>query len=287
MSLLTDALERLAQAGVESPRFEAQLLLAMALGVSRTTVITATYPEPTAEQEGRFARLVAQREQRVPLAYLRGTQEFYGLPFTVSPATLIPRPETELLVDFARERLAARLRSHPESETVPFADIGTGSGCIAIAVLANVPQASAVGVDISPAALTVAAENARQNGVAERIQFIQASLLAAVGTHLELIVANPPYIPAAQIPTLQPEVRDFEPHLALDGGQDGLDFYRVLARSAASHLRPGGWLAVEVGQGQAEAVAAEFQHGGWQNVGRRRDLAGIERIVFGQGNTAE
>lgn len=273
-----EAIATLAAAGVEDPRFEAQLLLALALGVSRSQVVAGLAPFPTEAQQQAFLHLVRERARRVPLAYLRGSQEFYGLPFLVTPDVLIPRPETELLVDFALEMLRTA-----ETPSPILADVGAGSGCIAIAALAHCPAARAIAVDISAAALAVAGTNAVQNGVTERIRFVRAGLLTGLATaHFDLVVSNPPYIPTSEIPKLQEEVRAFEPALALDGGADGLDFHRGLVTGALRVLRPGGWLAVEVAMGQAPAVAALFRKAGLTSLTIRRDLAGIERVVAGK-----
>ncbi len=296
--LLRQAVQTLESAGVENSRLEAQLLLALALGVTRTQVLAGLYAEPDARQRQEFARLVEARARRVPLAYLRGTQEFYGLTFAVTPAVLIPRPETELLVAFALEKLplppAPSPKGKGEIELSPlpilgegsgvrtFADVGTGSGCIAIATLVHCPEACAAAFDISAEALTLARRNAASNGVAERIRFVRGDLLTgASDAAFDVIVSNPPYIPSAEITALQAEVRDYEPHVALDGGADGLDLQRRLFREARRALRPGGWLGVEVALGQAQAVAALLHDKGFTKVAARRDLAGIERIVYG------
>jgi release factor glutamine methyltransferase len=278
--LLPWAVQTLAKAGIERAGFEMQLLLAQALGVSRVAVITGSYPPPNPDQLRDFVRLIVARKHHVPLAYLRGNQEFYGLPFRVTPAVLIPRPETEMLVDAARERYGAAAGA----QGAPFivADVGTGSGCIAIAILAHCPTATAVGYDLSLPALAVAKANADANGVADRFRLVQSDLLT--GAHeggYDLIVSNPPYIPTDDIATLQPEVRDYEPPLALDGGADGLECYALIAREANRALKRGGLLCVEVGQGQAAAVADLFQRAGLDDVNIKPDLAGIDRMVAG------
>ncbi|MCW3095417.1 MAG: [protein release factor]-glutamine N5-methyltransferase [Chthonomonadaceae bacterium] len=271
---LQAAIARLTAAGVETPRLEAQLLLAQALGTTRTAIVAGIYREPDADQRAEFERLVQARELRTPLAYLRGTQEFFGLTFRVGPEVLIPRPETEMLVEFALEKLGA---------AGTLADVGTGSGCILTAALANAVRARGVGFDLSAAALALAQHNIRQNGAAERARLAQGDLLTGAGAErFEVIVSNPPYIPSAEIAGLAPEVRDAEPRLALDGGPDGLECYRRLAVQALKALRPGGWLAVEVGRGQAPDVATLWLAAGWQEVNARRDLAGIERVVCGR-----
>lgn len=277
--LLQRAIARLTAAGVETPRLEAQLLLAQALGVTRTAVVAGLYREPDALQAAEFERLVQARERRVPLAYLRGTQEFYGLTFRVGPAVLIPRPETELLVEFALEKL--------KNAEERVADVGTGSGCIVTAVLVHAPKTQGIGFDLSAAALAIAQENLRRNRVLSRARLVQGDLLTGAGREqFGIVVSNPPYIPSAEIATLAPEVRDAEPRLALDGGEDGLTPFRRLAVQAWQALKPGGWLAVETAMGQASLVAALWEAAGWQEIAVRRDLAGIERLVCGRKGAA-
>jgi len=283
------ATRRLQDAGIESPRFEARLLLAQTLGLATSAIITGLYPALDVAQARAFVDLVEARARHVPFAYLRGEQEFYGLPFTVGPAVLIPRPETELLVDFAIESWKARSdevesgkRTTEDNARYCFADVGTGSGCIAVAILAHCPELRAVAFDLSEAALSVAHQNARRNGVADRLRCVCGSLLDSAAPGYALIVSNPPYIPTGEIAELQPEVRDFEPRLALDGGADGLDRLRGLVAGAQRVLAPEGWLAVEVARGQAEPVAALFRAAGLTQVALRNDLAGIPRMVCGQ-----
>ena len=272
---LTWAAGLLEQAGIENARFEAQLLMALALDVSRIAILAGLRPQCSEPEFRAFERLVHERERRVPLAYLRGNQEFYGLSFLVTPATLIPRPETELLVEFALEKFA-------ESEAPLLVDIGTGTGCIPIAALAHYPQARAIACDLSAEALEVARRNAAANRVSERLRLLQANLLSGVLGRADILVSNPPYIPAEEIAGLQPEVRDFEPRLALDGGADGLALLSGIVQEAHRVLKPKGWLAVEVAQGQAPAVADLFAEQGLTDIAIRRDLAGIERNVTGR-----
>lgn len=300
-SAATWAKKILTKSNIPDARLESQLLLALALDVSRLSIIAGTCPPPDAVQQKRFIELVEARIRHIPFAYLRGTQEFYGLTFTVSHAVLIPRPETELLVDFALEKLselksakrsvgvenstdARHILNFADNEMMPLiADVGTGSGCIPIAVLANFPTVCAIASDISGDALAVARRNAAANEVVNRLRFVRTDLLSAVGeTKFALIVSNPPYIPTAEIDTLQPEVRASEPRAALDGGSDGLDFYRRLIVQAVWTLLPGGWLAVEVGQGQAADVSALMECAGLSEIEIQNDLAGIARVVYGR-----
>jgi release factor glutamine methyltransferase len=271
-----EAIRRLAAAGIENPRMEAHLLLAHVLNTTRAAVIAGIFNEPTLEQYSYFLHLVAERERRVPLAYLRGTQDFYGLTLRVSPAVLVPRPETELLVEFALSVL-------PSNGIPLLADVGTGSGCIPIAVLANHVTARAMAFDLSADALLIARENVVLNNVAERMRLVRSDLLtSAASGSFDVIVSNPPYIPTKEIATLQPEVRDYEPTLALDGGTDGLMVFRRLIAQATIALKPNAWLALEAAQGQTEMVGELLRLAGFINVETRKDLAQIERIAVGR-----
>ncbi len=279
---LAEAVGILAEAGIETPRLEARVLLACVLGVSHASVIAGIYPAPTTEQAEEFARLIDERAKRAPLAYLRGTQEFYGLDFAVSPAVLIPRPETEMLVEAVLK--AAAIPSAPSDTPFRIADVGTGTGCIPISAAKNHPNLQAVAFDLSADALAVAQGNAARHGVSERVQFVQGDLLAGVAPEtFDFIASNPPYIPQSDMADLQPEVRDFEPRMALvGGGADGMDIYRRLIPQAWLALRWGSGLAVEVGQGQAAAVRALFERAGFAAVETQADFAGIGRVVSGK-----
>ena len=269
----------LTAAGIELPRMESQLILAFVLSSSRGAVIAETSPTPSTQQVDQFKRLIHQRSCGTPLAYLRGTQEFYGYEFQVSTATLIPRPETELLVDFAIQKL-----EHLSSPRL--LDFGTGSGCIAISILKTLPLVKATLMDVSESALEVARNNADQLNVTgiERIVAADSLKVVARGGY-DLLVSNPPYIPSALINTLQREVRDHEPRLALDGGEDGLHFYRHIALFAPQILSEKGWVAVEVGLGQADEVAKNFCNVGLESIVILNDLAGIQRVVAARQST--
>jgi release factor glutamine methyltransferase len=268
---------RFTRAGVESARLDAELLMAAAAGVSRATLIAGGAEIDTAAAE-RFERMIARREAREPLAYIVGYREFFSLEFVVREGVLIPRPETETVVeaalDFLRERPAATVL-----------DLGTGSGAIAIAIAANAPAARIVALDISKVSLEVAADNARRHRYADRIAFLQGDCFAALEDQappfnpFDLIVSNPPYVAEPQFAALAPEVRDFEPRVALDGGRDGMDFYRRIAAGVPRWLAPGGEVILEVGAGQADAVEAMMRAAGCAVSARRRDLAGIDRVV--------
>jgi release factor glutamine methyltransferase len=274
--LIADTAQRLAAAGVETPKLEAELLLAHVLQVSRTAVMAGIHPPPTEAHLRSLEDLVVRRCTREPLAYLRGTQEFYGLSFKVSPAVLIPRPETELLVEAVLTRFRAQ-----HSHTPPvIADAGTGSGCIAVACAVHLPHAEIHAIDISQDALAVARANALQHRVADRITFHHGDLLAPLhGKAIEMIVSNPPYIASEELTQLMPEVSRFEPKIALTPGSDPLSIYRRLAQQASRTLVTDGTLAVEVGAGQAQDVAEILLRAGFASIERRRDPAGIERVV--------
>ena len=271
-ALLRLARRELDAAGVEEPLLAARVLLAHALGMDRAELLRRGDLRVAPEAADRFLELVAEKARRVPLAYLVGIREFYGRSFEVTPAVLVPRPETELLVELAIEFAV--------SGGVAL-DVGTGSGCIAVSVAAE-GWGRVVGIDCSGEALQVARRNALRHGVAERVQFLRGDLLGAVANRsADLALANLPYIPTAELETLAPEVRDHEPRAALDGGADGLDPYRRLLHQGRRVLRRGGRLAVEVGAGQAGAVRDLLAALGYGATETRRDLAGIERVVTG------
>jgi release factor glutamine methyltransferase len=232
------------------------------------------FDKPLNEEElSRFRSMVSRRGRREPLQHILGSQEFCGIDFEVTPDVLVPRHDTETLVQEAVLR-------KPDAATV--LDIGTGSGCIAVSLAKKLPLAAISAVDISGAALAVARRNAERIGVA--IEFLQGSLCEPLtGRYFDLIVSNPPYIPSSDIDTLEPEVRDFDPRVALDGGADGLDMFRALIPSAASCLNPGGWLLVEIGMGQAPEVEQLFRMAGkFSEPVTVCDPAGLVRVVGGR-----
>lgn len=276
-SLLREAAESLSAAGIGEPLFEAELLMAEALGMNRAGVLARLKDTPDADAADRYHKFVARRAAREPLQYITGRQEFYGLTFHVAPGVLVPRPETEIIVE---EGLA--FLNNTGGRAV--ADIGTGSGCIAISLAAGLPEAVVYAIDSSEAALKIAAENAELNGVTGRVKFLRGDLFgplaeAGLAGGLDLIVSNPPYIPSGDISGLQAEV-GFEPMQALDGGQDGLDIVREIIRQALGYLKPGGGLLIETGFGQAKAVRdiVDDTHG-LEYIKYIPDFAGIERVL--------
>lgn len=260
--------------GIESPRLDAEVLLSHILGRERI-YLYVHFDEPLEPAElARYREAIKQRVQRVPIAYIIGEKEFMGLTFKVTEDTLVPRPDTEILVQAAIERLRAR------GDAPRFADIGTGTGAICLSVLHFLPKAQADTVDISPAARAVAEENAAALEVADRVTFHTGDLLAPLaGQCYDAILSNPPYIPDGDIAALAPEVRLKEPHTALAGGRDGLDFYRRLMADAPALLKDGGFLAVEVGIHQAAPVAA-LAVPSFSRTEILKDYAGIERVVI-------
>ncbi|MDF2626292.1 MAG: putative protoporphyrinogen oxidase [Symbiobacteriaceae bacterium] len=271
---LADAARRLAGAGVEEADREAVWLLAHVLGTSAGAVRLHAGRQIDANAAAAFEGLVGRRVGREPLQYILGTEEFMGMTFLVTPAVLIPRFDTEILVREAAALLQGQVR---------VADIGTGSGAIAVGLASLLPEARVVAVDISPEALAVARENARTNGMGNRVEFRLGDLTAplAGGDPYDAILSNPPYIDEAEWAELMPEVRQFEPKGALTPGPDGLVLYRRLAAEGLSLLKPGGFLAVEVGYRQAGAVAEIFRGAGLAAVRVHTDTAGIDRVVVG------
>jgi release factor glutamine methyltransferase len=256
--------------GVENARLEAEWLLCAATGLDRVGLYLNFEKPLNGEELAAYRIMVARRGRREPLQHILGTQEFCGLEFDVTPNVLIPRHDTETLVIEALARM-------PDARSV--LDVGTGSGCIAVALACQLPSASVTAIDISGTALAVARRNAERNSV--DIEFLQGSLFDPVAKRrFDLIVSNPPYIPSSEIMTLEPEVRDFDPRGALDGGADGLNVYRDMIPAAAAALNSDGWLLLEVGVGQAADVAQIFRAvGAYGEPTIICDQGGIERVV--------
>lgn len=264
--------------GNKSARLDAELLLSAALDFDRIKLIVEA-ERPLADHElRRYRELIKRRRASEPIAYILGRREFFALPLLVDRRVLIPRPDTEILVETALNGTRER---HLYGRML---DLCTGSGCVAIAFAKERPTWRVSAVDVSAEAAAVARENVRRAGVVHNVSIVEGDLFAplAADARFELITANPPYIPSADIAGLDADVRDFEPRLALDGGADGLVITRRLVSEAVRYLTPGGLLALEGGFDQAPAVAALLQASGFEHISRSRDLAGIERVVSGR-----
>ena len=268
--LLHDAADRLGEAGVESARLDARILLARAMRISREQLIAADR-QPSAEEAAAFQAMIDRRAAREPLAYITGRKEFWSLDLKVGPGVLVPRPDTETLVETALSLFPDR------SAPLAIADLGTGSGAILIAALKEFPQARGVGYERSPDALGYARSNLEAHGLTARAQILGDDWSGVPVAGFDLVLSNPPYIPTAEIDALEPEVRLYEPRAALDGGPDGLDSYRSLAGILSRLLRPGANALLELGQGQFGAAEPLFQD--LQTHPPVPDLAGIPRVL--------
>lgn len=277
--LLSHGVRCLAAAGIESARLDAEVLLGHVLALTREQLIVMPDLPLGAEQAERFQSLLARRLQREPVAYIVGKQEFWSLDFQVTREVLIPRPETERLIEVALA-LAGELRSDTPLRVL---DIGTGSGAIAVSLATEFASAEIIATDISPSALEVAQRNAERNEVADQIKYLPGDLFAVLDGDVaafDLVVSNPPYIRRAEIATLEPEVNRWEPRGALDGGIDGMEFYRRIAAQAWRFLTPNGALALEIGADMGREVCAAFnQAGRYRAVAVFQDYAGRDRVV--------
>ena len=267
----------LAGKDVDAPRLSAQLLLAHALGLDRLGLILAMDRPLTPPELDAVRPLVARRGRGEPVALIVGSREFYGLDFCVTPDTLVPRPETELIVDRAKALF-------PDRPPGALADLGTGSGCLAVTLALAFPEAACLALDKSPAALAVARQNAARHALADRLAFVAGdfSSLPSRPDGYDLIVSNPPYVSEAEYRQCSREVRDFEPATALVPGETGLEALPVVARVAFAGLAPAGWLLVEIGWRQGEEAKAILAGHGFTDVAVRRDLAGLDRMVEGR-----
>lgn len=263
--------------GLENPRLDAEVILSYALDTPRV-MLYARHDQPLSEAErDKIRPLVARRAKHEPVAYITGERGFWTFELEVSPATLIPRPDTETLVERALSQL-------PADAAGPVADVGTGSGCVALALLSERKLLELYATDVSEQALAVAQKNADKLGLQDRLQLLQGDLLEPVPEErpLALVTANLPYIPSADMAGLMPDVRDFEPQLALDGGPGGLVLIDRLIPQAAARLAPGGWLLFEAGDGQLEAVGARLREAGFEDVRLSEDGADLLRVAEGR-----
>jgi len=275
VSAWTNAKARLAAVGVESPVIDARLLVEAAAGVSRTDIIADPYRALSVEQVETLGGYLTRREMREPISHILGAKGFWKIMLRVTPDVLTPRPDSETILD-------AVLPHFDITARFSVLDLGVGSGALLLAILAERPGARGLGVDVSEEALAVARENAANLGLASRVALLRGDWAAGLEPDsFDLVVANPPYIPTDDIASLAPEVRDHEPRLALDGGPDGLDAYRVVAPQIMRVLRPGGRFAVEIGPGQRAPVEALFTASGAGGLTNVADLGGRERVVSG------
>jgi release factor glutamine methyltransferase len=270
---IAQATERLAQEPIGPPRMAAETLMMFALGCDRARLFAHPEQELTPEEQSRFEDAVAQRASGKPLQYITGKQEFWGLEFVVTPSVLIPRPETEHLVEAAIANVRESGSAKPR-----IIDVGTGSGCVALAIASELPDAEIEAVDISPAALEIAKTNAQRLGFAARVNLYESDLLASARGEYDFIVSNPPYVGRCESDKVQREVREYEPEIAVFGGEQGLDIYRRLIPQAWDKLKPGGWLLMEIGF-SIEAQVKELL-GEWSDVSAVPDLQGIPRVVM-------
>lgn len=282
---IADAAAKLSAAGVDAPKLVAQVLMAHTLGVPRASVVVSSPARPLQpHQLSAYRTLVARCVTGEPMAYVVGATEFYGLEFVIDRRALIPRPETEHLVEMVLARIKANPASSATRQTsslkAPIVDVGTGSGCIVVSLAVKLPEARLIGTDISSNALALATENARRHKVNSRIQFLRGDLLTPVPVRAEGIVANLPYVTTAEWERSPRNIRDHEPRAALDGGPDGLTYFRRLLSQAPQRVKPDGWLLLEIGATQGQAVAAlARQTFPLAAVNLHRDYAGLTRIV--------
>jgi len=269
------AKQRLQAAGVEGPVIDARLLVEAAADASRTDIIGEPRRPLTEEQAARLEDFVTRRERREPVSHILGRKGFWKIMLSVTPHVLTPRPDTETLVEWA-------LRQFPDGHAFSMLDLGVGSGAILLSILAERAAAKGLGVDVSEEALAVARENAANLGLAGQVALLRGDWTRGLGDDsFDLVVSNPPYIRTAEIETLDPEVKDFEPRLALDGGSDGLDAYRLLSPEILRVLKPGGRFAVEIGHDQSKDVEALFRQTPATEIATLKDLANRDRVVVG------
>jgi len=275
------AKKRLEAVGLTGPVIDARLLVEAAADATRADIVTDPYRALTPEQEATLADYVARRERREPVSHILGRKGFWKIMLAVNADVLTPRPETEVIVDYV-------LKQFPEGMAFNILDLGVGSGAIILSILAERPAAKGLATDISDEALAVARENAANLGLASRIAFARGDWTTGLADEsFDVIVSNPPYIASEVIETLEPEVRQYDPRIALDGGQDGLDAYRRLAPEIMRVLKPGGAFAVEIGYDQKDAVEALFNAAGASDVWTIKDLSTHDRVVVGVKNPLE
>ena len=274
-AVLRHAEALLREAGVDTPELDARILMGASLGMTREHMLIHATARLNQAQVGRVLGFIARRVDREPVSRILGRREFWSLDFHLSPATLDPRPDSETLIDEALAGIPDR------KAPLSVLDLGTGTGCLLLALLSELPNAAGTGIDRSEEAVATATANARRLGFGQRARFAAGDWGAGLSERFDLVVSNPPYIPEAEIETLAPEVVRFDPMAALAGGPDGLDAYRTIVAQLSNLLKSNGKVIFEVGAGQAADVAALLVTAGFSGIGTRRDLAGVERAVFG------
>ncbi|MCW9033590.1 MAG: peptide chain release factor N(5)-glutamine methyltransferase [Rhodospirillales bacterium] len=274
-TLISEATTKLQEANIDNPRREAQLLACHFFDVDMAKVLGRPDLEVPKDTIPSFDQAVHRRANREPISHIFGEKEFWGLAFKVNKHTLTPRPDSETLIEAVLERI------EDKTEKLRILDLGTGTGCLLLSLLSEFPHASGVGVDLSEEALLVAIENAQSLGLEGRATFKQGSWFEGATGEFNIIISNPPYIPKADKANLEPEVADHEPHMALFGGEDGLDCYKEIPEQAIQFLKPNGLLVFEVGIHQALDVSGLLQKNGYSQIGIKKDLSGIERCVSG------
>lgn len=278
---INSATDTLSRSGIPTARLDAELLLRHALGRDRAWLFAHYSDDLATEDQLLFERLIGRRRTREPIQYIVGRQEFWGLDFIVSSGVLIPRPETELVVETGLKKAGSML-------TPLILDLCTGSGCIAVSMAAELRDARIFATDVSEKALTIAQENARRLGVSDRIRFFEGDLFGPIEEldirgQVDMIVSNPPYVPSSELEFLQPEVRDFEPRTALVAGPEGTEIHARIINEALKYLRHGGWLIMEMGIGQSEPLREMVEQTSvFSSVGILQDLAGIDRVITGR-----
>ncbi len=281
--VLAGAASVLKAAGIETPQLDAALLLAHTLGMPRERLLLEQGRVLNSNELSGFEHLVLRRSKHEPVAYIIEKKEFWSLDFIVTYDTLIPRPDSEILVEAALKRaknIAHTLARPLTLLDIGILDIGVGTGCLLIALLRELPSAQGLGVDVSVPALDVAGKNARTHGVLDRVQFIKSNWCDKVEGKFDMIISNPPYIPRNDYTHLMKDITDYEPYTALVSGEDGLDSYRAISRQVGSRLKSGGYVLFEIGQGQAEAVAELLHENNLAVEEIKKDLAGVQRCVI-------
>ncbi len=273
--ILREAIENLRAAGIDNPPMDAALLIGRALKLDRAQLLAQSQRALTDDEITRINSLLARRINREPVARIMGVREFWGLPFAMNEHTLEPRPDSETLIETV-------LCEVDRQAQLSVLDLGTGTGCLLLSLLHELPNAYGVGIDYADAAVQQATTNTVNLGLAQRAQFRQGDWLNGVVENFDIIISNPPYIVRDEIPTLMPEVRSYDPLAALDGGADGLDAYRAIVPALPTHLNPNGFASGELGQGQEGQVSELFRTNGFRTITQHNDYAGVVRCVMGR-----